>query len=152
MTTIYSFPLVHRITSMNVNGHHMVRFFPVFFIFLFIYYLLFALLQPFILLILIIQCFCQVIPSMVVRSLKKLVSVSRSGFLTLEVTLDYRDDDIYVCTPCSYCIGLGGRMVFKKEGFSDFLQALSMEVTSLVLITQKERDWNLVVIFSLLPR
>lgn len=28
------------------------------------------------------------------RSLKKFVLVSRSGFLTLEVTLDYHDDDI----------------------------------------------------------
>lgn len=36
-------PFVHRIDSMNVNGHHMVRFFPLFFLcfclFIYFYYL-----------------------------------------------------------------------------------------------------------------
>ena len=86
------------------------------------------------------------------RSLEELVSVPSSGILTLEVTLEYRDDDIYVSIPCRYFIGLGGRMVFKKEGFSDFLQASSIEVNSLVLITFKERDGGLAVIFSFLPQ
>lgn len=35
----------------------------------------------------------------------------------------FRTEGVYVSTPCSYFIGLGGRMVFKKEGFGDFLQA-----------------------------
>lgn len=81
-----------------------------------------------------------VIPSMVVRSLKKFVSFPRADVLTLEVTLDSYDDDIYVSIPCSYFIGLGGRMVFKKQGFSDFLQASSIKVNNLDLITFKERD------------
>ena len=35
-------PFVHRIDSMNVNGHHMVRFFPLFFLCfcLFIYFIM----------------------------------------------------------------------------------------------------------------
>lgn len=37
-------PFVHRIDSMNVNGHHMVRFFPIFSLFLFIYLFLLSLL------------------------------------------------------------------------------------------------------------
>ena len=38
-------PFVHRIDSMNVNGHHMVIFFPhCFFLFLFIYLFLLCLL------------------------------------------------------------------------------------------------------------
>jgi hypothetical protein len=89
---------------------------------------------------------------MVVRSLKEFVSFPRTGVLTLEVTLESRDDDIYVSAPCSYFIGLGNRMVFKEEGFGDFLQASSIEVNSLVLITFKERDGRLVVIFNLLPQ
>ena len=83
---------------------------------------------------------------MVVRSLKEFVTFPRTAVLTLEVSLDSHDDDIYVSTPCTYFIGLGGRMVFKKEGFSDFLQASSIEANSLVLITFKERDGRLVVI------
>nr|XP_045084148.1 uncharacterized protein LOC123493916 [Aegilops tauschii subsp. strangulata] len=93
-----------------------------------------------------------VIPGIVVRSLKEFVTFPRTGVLTLEVTLESGDDDIYVSTPCSYFIGLGSRMVFKQEGFSDFLQASSIEVNSLVLITFKERDGRLVVIFNLLPQ
>ena len=75
----------------------------------------------------------------------------RTGVLTLEVTLE-SGDDIYVSTPCSYFIALGNTMVFKQEGFSDFLQASSIEVNSLVLITFKERDGRFVVIFNLLPQ
>ncbi|KAE8812780.1 DNA topoisomerase 2 [Hordeum vulgare] len=71
---------------------------------------------------------------------------------TLEIGLDSEDDDIYVSIPCSYFIGLGGRMVFKKEGFSNFLRASSIEVNNLVLITFKERDQELAVIFNLLPQ
>ena len=81
------------------------------------------------------------------------MSIPRTVVLTLGVTLETRDDDdIYVSTPCSYFIGLGNRMVFKQEGFSDFLQASSIEVNSLVLITFKERVGRLVVIFNLLPQ
>ena len=43
-------------------------------------------------------------------------------------------------------------MVFKKEGFSNFLRASSIEVNNLVLITFKERDQELAVIFNLLPQ
>ena len=49
------------------------------------------------------------------RSLKKFVTFPRTGLLTLEVTLESGDDDIYVSTPCSYFLGLGNRMVFKQE-------------------------------------
>ncbi|KAE8778451.1 Receptor-like protein kinase HERK 1 [Hordeum vulgare] len=83
-----------------------------------------------------------VISDMVVRSLKEFMSV----------TLDCYVDDIYVSIPCSYFIGLGGRMVFKKEGFSDFLRASSIEVNNLVFITFKEHDEKLDVIFSLLSQ
>ena len=74
----------------------------------------------------------------------------RTGVLTLEVTLESGDDDIYVSTPCSYFIGLGNRMVFKQEGFGDFLQASCIEVNSLVLITFKQLVGRLAVIFNLL--
>ncbi|XBI95168.1 uncharacterized protein LOC119365810 isoform X1 [Triticum dicoccoides] len=93
-----------------------------------------------------------VIPGIVVRSLKEFVTFPRTGILTIEVTLEFGDDDIYVSTPCSYFIGLGNRMVFKQEGFSDFLQASSLEVNSQVLITFKQRVGRLVVIFNLLPQ
>jgi hypothetical protein len=43
-------------------------------------------------------------------------------------------------------------MVFKKEGFGNFLRASSIEVNNLVLITFKERDQELVVVFSHLPQ
>ncbi|KAE8810271.1 DNA topoisomerase 2 [Hordeum vulgare] len=92
-----------------------------------------------------------VIPSMVVRSLKEFVSIPRTGSLTLEITLDYEDDDISVSIPCSYFIGLGGRMVLKKEGFDNFLLASSTEVNTLVFITFKEREHELAVVFSNLP-
>ncbi|KAE8799032.1 DNA topoisomerase 2 [Hordeum vulgare] len=106
---------VHRITSMNMNGRHMV------------------------------------ILDMVVRSLKGFLSIPRTGSLTLEVTLDSQVDDIYVSIPYSYFIVLGGRMVFKKEGFGNFLWASSIEVNNLMLMTFKEPDEELVVIFTLLP-
>ena len=61
-----------------------------------------------------------VIPGIVVSSLKEFVTFPRTGVLTLEVTLESRDGDIYVSTPCSYFIGLGNRMVFKKEGLVIF--------------------------------
>uniref|UniRef100_A0A8I6YEK6 Uncharacterized protein n=1 Tax=Hordeum vulgare subsp. vulgare TaxID=112509 RepID=A0A8I6YEK6_HORVV len=93
-----------------------------------------------------------VISSLVVSSLKDFLSIPRTGSLTLEIVLDSEDDDIYVSIPSSYFIGLGGRMVFKKEGFSNFLRALSIEVNNLVLITFKERDQELAVIFNLLPQ
>ncbi|KAE8819660.1 Receptor-like protein kinase HERK 1 [Hordeum vulgare] len=93
-----------------------------------------------------------VIPSLVVSSLKDFLSIPRIGSLILEIGLDSEDDDIYVSIPCSYFIGLGGRMVFKKEGFSNFLRASSIEVNNLVLITFKERGQELVVIFNLLPQ
>ena len=86
------------------------------------------------------------------RSLKEFVTFPRTGFLTLEVILESGDDDIYVSTPCSYFIGLGNRMVFKQEGLSDFLQASSLEVNSLVLITFKQLVGRLAVIFNLLPQ
>ncbi|KAE8817528.1 DNA topoisomerase 2 [Hordeum vulgare] len=105
-----------EITSLNVNGQHMV------------------------------------IPSLVVTSLKDIFSVPRTGSLTLEIGLDSEDDDIYVSIPCWYFIGLGGRMVFKEEGFSNFLRVSSIEVNNLVLITIKERDQELAVIFNLLPQ
>jgi hypothetical protein len=89
---------------------------------------------------------------MVVRSLKDFVSIPRTGSLTLEITLDSEDDDISVSIPCSYFIGLGNRMVLKKEGFANFLRASSIEVNNLVLITFKERDQELVVVFSHLPQ
>jgi hypothetical protein len=89
---------------------------------------------------------------MVVRSLTEFVSIPRTGSLTLEITLDSEDDDISVSIPCSYFIGLGDRMVFKKEGFGNFLRASSIEVNNLVLITFKERDQELVVVFSHLPQ
>ncbi|KAE8811292.1 GATA transcription factor 13 [Hordeum vulgare] len=92
-----------------------------------------------------------VIPSMIVRSLKEFVSIPRTGSLTLEITLDTEDDDISMSITCSYFIGLGGRMVLKKEGFSNFLLASPIEVTNLVLITFKEREHELVVVFSHLP-
>ncbi|KAE8819657.1 Receptor-like protein kinase HERK 1 [Hordeum vulgare] len=79
-------------------------------------------------------------------------SDEETGSLTLEIVLDSEDDDIYVSIHCSYFIGFGGRIVFKKEGFNNFLQALSIEVNNLVLITFKERDQELVVIFNLLPQ
>ncbi|KAE8788773.1 DNA topoisomerase 2 [Hordeum vulgare] len=93
-----------------------------------------------------------VIPSLVVSSLKDFLSILRTGSLTLEIGLDSEDDDIYVSIPCSYFIGLSGRMVFKKGGFSNFLRASSIEVNNLVLITFKERDQELAVIFNLLPQ
>ncbi|KAE8771161.1 DNA topoisomerase 2 [Hordeum vulgare] len=93
-----------------------------------------------------------VIPSLVVSSLKDFLSIPRTGSLTLEIGLDSEDDDIYVSIPCSYFIGYGGRMVFKKEGFSNFLRASSIEVNNLVLITFKERDQELAIIFNLLPQ
>ena len=43
------------------------------------------------------------------RSLKEFVTFPRTGVLTLEVTLESGDDDVYVSTPCSYFIGLGSR-------------------------------------------
>ena len=86
------------------------------------------------------------------RSLEEFVTFPRTRILPLEVTLESGYDDIYVSTPCSYFISLSNRMVFKQEGFSDFLQASSIEVNSLVLITFKERDGRLVVIFNLLPQ
>ena len=86
------------------------------------------------------------------RSLKEFVTFPRTGVLTLEVTLESGDDDIYVSTPCSYFIRLGNRMVFKQEGFGDFLQASSIEVNSLVLITFKQLVGRLAVIFNLLPQ
>ncbi|KAE8774192.1 GATA transcription factor 13 [Hordeum vulgare] len=92
-----------------------------------------------------------VIPSMVVRSLKEFVSIPGTGSLTLEITLDSHGDDISVSILCSYFIGLGGRMVLKKEGFGNFLLASSIEVNNLVLITFKERENELVVVFSNLP-
>ncbi|KAE8793774.1 GATA transcription factor 13 [Hordeum vulgare] len=92
-----------------------------------------------------------VIPSMVVRSLKEFVLVPRTGSLTLEITLDCGDDDIYVSIHCSYFIGLGGRMVLKKEGFGNFLIASSIEINNLVLITFKEHEHELAVVFSHLP-
>ncbi|KAE8790932.1 DNA topoisomerase 2 [Hordeum vulgare] len=92
-----------------------------------------------------------VIPSMVVRSLKEFVSIPRTGSLTLEITLDSEDDDISMSIPCSYFIGSGGRMVLKKEGFINFLLASSIEVNNLVLITFKEREHELAVVFSNLP-
>ncbi|XP_044326239.1 uncharacterized protein [Triticum aestivum] len=98
------------------------------------------------------ECDREVIPGIVVRSLKEFVTFPRTGILTIEVTLEFGDDDIYVSTPCSYFIGLGNRMVFKQEGFSDFLQASSLEVNSQVLITFKQRVGRLVVIFNLLPQ
>ena len=88
---------------------------------------------------------------MVVRSLKEFVSIPRTGSLTLEIILDSEDDDISVSIPCSYFIGLGGRMVFKKECFSNFLLASSTEVNNLVLITFKEHEHELVVVFNHLP-
>ena len=84
------------------------------------------------------------------RSLKEFVTFPRTGVLTLEVTLESGDDDIYVSTPCSYFIHLGNRMMFKQEGFGDFFQASCIEVNSLVLITFKQRVGRLVVIFNLL--
>ncbi|KAE8792970.1 DNA topoisomerase 2 [Hordeum vulgare] len=89
-----------------------------------------------------------VIPSMVVRSLKEFVSILRTGSLTLEITLDSEDDDISVSIPCSYFIGSGGRMMLKKEGFSNFLLASSIEVNNLVFITFKECEHELAVVFS----
>ena len=86
------------------------------------------------------------------RSLKDFLSIPRTGSLTLEITLDSEDDDISVSIPCSYFIGLGGRMVLNKEGFGNFLLASSIEVNNLVLITFKERDQELVVVFSHLPQ
>ena len=86
------------------------------------------------------------------RSLKDFCSIPRTGSLTLEITLDSEDDDISVSIPCSYFIGLGGRMVLNKEGFGNFLRASSIEVNNLVLITFKERDQELVVVFSHLPQ
>lgn len=86
------------------------------------------------------------------RSLKDFLSIPRTGSLTLEITLDSEDDDISVSIPCSYFIGLGGRMVLNKEGFGNFLRASSIEVNNLVLITFKERDQELVVVFSHLPQ
>ncbi|KAE8785729.1 Receptor-like protein kinase HERK 1 [Hordeum vulgare] len=118
------------ITSMNVNDQHMMSLFLVT-VYLFVIY---------------------VIPSLVVSSLKDFLSIPRTGSLTLEIGLDSEDDDIYVSIPCSYFVGLYGRMVFKKEGFSNFLRASSIEVNNLVLITFKERDQELVVIFNLLPQ
>lgn len=88
---------------------------------------------------------------MVARSLKEFVSIPRTGSLTLEITLDSEDDDISVSIPCSYFIGLSGRMVLKKEGFGNFLLASSIEVNNLVLITFKEREQELVIVFSHLP-
>ena len=85
------------------------------------------------------------------RSLKDFCSIPRTGSLTLEITLNSEDDDISVSIPCSYFIGLGGRMVFNKEGFGNFLRASSIEVNNLVLITFKERDHELVVVFNPLP-
>ena len=85
------------------------------------------------------------------RSLKDFCSIPRTGSLTLEITLDSEDDDISVSIPCSYFIGLGGRMVFRKEGFGNFLRASSIEVNNLVLITFKERDHELAVVFNPLP-
>ncbi|KAE8800783.1 GATA transcription factor 13 [Hordeum vulgare] len=92
-----------------------------------------------------------VISSMVVRSLKEFVSIPRTGSLTLEITLDSEDDDISVSIPCSYFIGLGGTMMLKKEGFSNFLLASSIEVNNLMLITFKEREHELDVVFSHMP-
>jgi len=92
-----------------------------------------------------------VIPSMVVGSLKDFCSIPRTGSLTLEITLDSEDDDISVSIPCSYFIGLGNRMVLNKEGFANFLRASSIEVNNLVLITFKERDHELAVVFNPLP-
>ncbi|KAE8786692.1 GATA transcription factor 13 [Hordeum vulgare] len=92
-----------------------------------------------------------VIPSKVVRSLKEFVTIPRTGSLTLEITLDSEDDDISVSIPCSYFIGLGGRMVLKKEGFGNFLLASSIEVNNLVLITIKECEHELAVVFNNLP-
>ena len=89
---------------------------------------------------------------MVVRSLKDFLSIPRTGSLTLEITLDSEDDDISVSIPCSYFIGLSNRMMLKKEGFANFLRASSIEVNNLVLITFKERDQELVVVFSHLPQ
>ena len=43
------------------------------------------------------------------RSLKEFVTFPRTDILTLEVTLESGDDDIYVSTPCSYFIGLGNK-------------------------------------------
>ena len=139
---------------MNFNGHYMVRFLFHYFFFVSVYLFIFIISSiysfKFLFYFLIAWCFCQVIPDIVVRSLKEFVTFPRTGVLTLEVTLE-SGDDIYVSTPCSYFIGLGNRMVFKQEGFSDFLQASSIEVNNLVLITFKERDRRLVVIFNLLP-
>lgn len=84
-------------------------------------------------------------------SLKDFCSIPRTGSLTLEITLDSEDDDISVSIPCSYFIGLGGRMVLNKEGFGNFLRASSIEVNNLVLITFKERDHELAVVFNPLP-
>ncbi|KAE8766961.1 GATA transcription factor 13 [Hordeum vulgare] len=81
-----------------------------------------------------------VIPSMVVRSLKEFVSIPRTGSLTVEITFDSEYDDISVSIPCSYFIGLGGRMVLKKEGFGNFLLASSVGVNNLVLRTFNERE------------
>ncbi|KAE8788816.1 dna topoisomerase 2 [Hordeum vulgare] len=88
---------------------------------------------------------------MVVRSLKEFVSISRAGSLTLEITLNSEDDDISVSIPCSYFIGLGGRMMLKKEVFGNFLLTSSIEVNNLVLITFKECEHELAVVFSHLP-
>ncbi|KAE8817530.1 GATA transcription factor 13 [Hordeum vulgare] len=93
-----------------------------------------------------------VIPSLVMISLKNFLSIPRTGSLTLEIGLDSEDDDIYVSIPCSYIIGMGGTIVFKKEGFSNFLWASSIEVNNLVLITFKEGDQELAVIFNLVPQ
>ena len=42
-------------------------------------------------------------------------------------------------------------MVLNKEGFGNFLRASSIEVNNLVLITFKERDHELAVVFNPLP-
>ncbi|KAE8781687.1 GATA transcription factor 13 [Hordeum vulgare] len=97
-------------------------------------------------------CVGKVIPSLVVSSLNDFLSIHRTGSLTLEIGLDSEDDDMYVSIPCCYFIGLGGTMVFKKEGFNNFLRASSIEVNSLALITFKERDQELAVILNPLPQ
>ncbi|KAE8780595.1 GATA transcription factor 13 [Hordeum vulgare] len=71
-----------------------------------------------------------VIPSMVVRSLKEFMSIPRTGSLTLEITLDSEDGDISMSIPCSYFIGLDGRMVLKKEGFAKKIPEVVNEVAA----------------------
>jgi hypothetical protein len=48
---------------------------------------------------------------MVVRSLKEFVTFPRIGVLTLKVTLESRDDDIYVSTSLLRTQGVAGKVV-----------------------------------------